>query len=118
MRFYSLITVSNLHHLISCFYLGLYCDSLSKVNLLKSQIRKHVSIKDLGKIQYILGIEIIRNRKARTISISHRRYIDEVVKRFGQATAKDAHSPMEMGIHLSLDQCPSTLQEIAESRPN
>ena len=26
--------------------LGLYCDSLSEVNLLKSQIRKHVSIKD------------------------------------------------------------------------
>src|SRR5882762_8726277 len=97
--------------------LGLYCDSLSEVNLLKSQIRKHVSIKDLGEIQYILGIEVIRNRKARTISISHRRYIDEVVERFGQATAKDAHSPMEMGTRLSLDQCPSTLQEIVEMRP-
>src|SRR5882762_7004511 len=97
--------------------LGLYCDSLSEVNLLKSQIRKHVSIKDLGEIQYILGIEVIRNRKAHTISISHRRYSSRSTKTATQATAKDAHSPMEMGTRLSLDQCPSTLQEIVEMRP-
>jgi len=37
--------------------LGLYCDSVTEIKLLKSQICKHVSIKDLGEIQSILGIE-------------------------------------------------------------
>jgi hypothetical protein len=72
--------------------LGLYCSSKGEVKLLKSQIRKHVSIKDLGEIQSILGIEVIRDRQARTISLSHRRYIDEIVNRFGQTDAKDVRS--------------------------
>src|ERR1700692_113085 len=96
--------------------LGLFCDSVVEVRLLKSQIRKHVSIKDLGEIQSILGIEVIRDRKARTISLSHRHYIDEIVARFGQSQAKDVHSPIEMGTRLNLGQCPSTPQEIADMR--
>src|ERR1700676_5812409 len=87
--------------------LGLFCDSVVEVRLLKSQIRKHVSIKDLGEIQSILGIEVIRDRKARTISLSHHHYIDEIVARFGQSKAKDVHSPMEMVPHFILDQCHS-----------
>src|SRR6202521_650990 len=67
--------------------LGLYCSSKGEVKLLKSQIRKYVSIKDLGEIQSILGIEVIRDQQARTISLSHRRYIDEIVNRFGQTDA-------------------------------
>ena len=69
--------------------LGLYCSSKEEVKLLKSQIRKHVSIKDWGEIQFILGIEVIRDRKAQTISFSHHRYNDEVVTHFGQTVAKD-----------------------------
>ena len=79
-----------------------------------SQIRKHVSIKDSGEIQSILGIEVIHDCKAHTISLSHWHYIDEIVAYFGQSQAKDVHSPMEMGTCLNLGQCPSTPQEIAD----
>src|ERR1700683_224671 len=96
--------------------LGLFCDSVVEVQLLKSQIRKHISIKDLGEIQSILGIEVICDRKACTISLSHRRYIDEIVAHFGQSQDKDLHSPIEMGTRLNLGQCPSTPQEIADMR--
>jgi len=96
--------------------LGLYCDSVVEVQLLKSQICKHVSIKDLGEIQSILGIEVIHDRKAHTISLSHHRYIDEIVARFNQSQVNDVHSPMEMGTHLNLGQFPSTPQEIADMR--
>src|ERR1700677_474621 len=80
--------------------LGLYCSSKAEVQLLKSQIRKHVSIKDLGEIKSILGIEVIRNHQAGTISLSHCCYIDEIVTHFGQADAKNVYSPIEMGTHL------------------
>jgi len=42
-----------------------------RLNFWNPQIRKHVSIKDLGEIQSILGIEVIRDWQARTISLSH-----------------------------------------------
>ena len=93
--------------------LGLYCSSKEEVNLL---IRKHVSIKDLGEIQSILGIEVIHDRKARTVSFSHQRYIYEVITHFGQTGAKDVQSPIEMGTRLNLSQCPSTSDEISQMR--
>ena len=96
--------------------LGLYCSSKEEVKLLKSQIRKHVSIKDLGEIQSILGIEVICDRKAHTVSFSHWRYIDEVVTCFGQTGAKDVRSPIEMGTRLNLSQFPSTSDEISQMR--
>jgi len=68
--------------------LGLYCSSKVEVKLLKSQIRKHVSIKDLGEIQSILGIEVIRDWQARTISLSHHCYIDEIVNRLWSIRSK------------------------------
>ena len=52
-------------------------------------ICKHCSIKDSGKIQSILGIEVIHDRKAHTVSFSHHHYIDEVATHFGQTSAKD-----------------------------
>ena len=69
--------------------LGLYCSFKEEVKLLKLQIHKHVSIKDLGEIQSILGIEVICDWKAHILTFSHCRYIDEVVTRFGQTGAKD-----------------------------
>jgi len=79
---------------------------------LKSQIHKHVSIKDLGETQSILGIEVICDRQANTISLSHHRYIDEIVNRFGQSEAKNVCSPIKMDTCLTQAQCPSTLEEI------
>jgi hypothetical protein len=82
------------------------------VKLLKSQIRKHIFIKDLGEIQSILGIEVICDRQAHTISLSHCCYIDEIVNCFGQTDAKDVRSPIKMGTCLTQAQCPSTPEEI------
>ena len=92
--------------------LGLYCSFKEEVKLLKLQIHKHVSIKDLGEIQSILGIEVICDWKAHILTFSHCRYIDEVVTRFGQTGAKNVRTPIEMGTCLNLSQCPSTLDEI------
>jgi Reverse transcriptase (RNA-dependent DNA polymerase) len=81
--------------------LGLSCSSKGEVKLLESQIHKHISIKDLGEIQSILGIEVICDRQAHTISLSHCRYIDEIVNHFGQTDAKDIHSPIEIGTRFT-----------------
>ena len=58
---------------------------VAEVQLLKSQIHKHVFIKDLGEIQSIFGIEVICDCKAHTISHSHCHYIDKIVAHFGQS---------------------------------
>ena len=69
---------------------------------------------DLGEMQSTLGIEVIHDRKAHTVSFSHHCYIDEVVTRFCQTSVKDVRSPIEMGTCLNLSQCPSTPDEISQ----
>ena len=76
-------------------------DSTAVQKLLKSQIHKHLSIKDWGEIQSILGIEVICDRQACTISLSHLHYINDIVNQFCQTNAKDVHSPIKMSTHLT-----------------
>jgi hypothetical protein len=74
--------------------LGLFCSSAAGTCRLKSEISKHVPIKDLSEVSKLLGIEIIRDRIARTISFSHRRYIDEKVRKFRLEGSKPVYTPM------------------------
>jgi Reverse transcriptase (RNA-dependent DNA polymerase) len=43
---------------------------------------KEFEIKDMGKLRYFLGIQVDRNRTARTIHINQTAYIDKVIHRF------------------------------------
>jgi Reverse transcriptase (RNA-dependent DNA polymerase) len=48
----------------------------------KSSLKKVFSMKDLGEVVYILGIEIYRDRSKRLIGLSQITYIDKVLNRF------------------------------------
>ena len=42
------------------------------VREVKSTLNKHVEVTDLGEVHWLLGIEVTRDREARTISLSQR----------------------------------------------
>jgi hypothetical protein len=90
--------------------------TLSDVNELKTQIRKHVEITDLGELHWLLGIEVTRNRDERTISLSQRTYIDSIVRRFSFDELKPVSNPMEPSTRLHSGQSPSTGAEYAAMR--
>ena len=86
---------------------------------MKSEISKHVPIKDLGEVSQLLGIEIIRDRIARTISFSHRHYIDEKVRKFRLEGLKSVYTPMLDMARLSKLDSPAndTQREQMTDRP-
>jgi hypothetical protein len=90
--------------------------TLSDVNELKMQIRKHVEITDLGELHWLLGIEVTRNRDERTISLSQRTYIDSIVRCFSFDELKPVSNPMEPSTRLHSGQSPSTGAEYAAMR--
>ena len=96
--------------------LGLFCHPKPEMDLLKSQIRQHVSIKDQGEGKLILGMEVGRNREKRIMWLSHRHLIDKVVVRFRMQDAKPVRTPMNNTTRLSKADCPTTPEEIAEMR--
>ena len=92
--------------------------SKRKVNAenFKSEIRKRWDITDHGPIKWFLGFEIKRDRKSRTISINQRAYIEKMMERFSLTNAKRVSTPMEPNVHFSVDQCPSTVNQMARMK--
>ncbi|KAA0062200.1 gag/pol protein [Cucumis melo var. makuwa] len=65
-------------------------------------------MKDLGNAQYVLGIQIVRNRKNSTLANpSH-------VSRYKMQNSKKGLLPYRYAIHLSKEQCPKTPQEVED----
>ena len=82
----------------------------------KTWLSEQFQMKDLGEASYVLGIQIIRDRKNKLLALSQATYIDKVLKRFSMSNAKKGLMPTRHGISLSRDQCPVTPDEIEEMR--
>jgi hypothetical protein len=90
--------------------------SLELVEDLKTRMKEHVEITDMGELHWLLGIEVKRNREERTISLSQRSYIDSITRRFGFEDLKPISTPMDPNVKLSTSQNASTAPEFAVMR--
>ena len=73
-------------------------------------------MKDLGDACYVLGIQIIRDRKNRRLALSQAAYVAKVLARFAMQNSKKGFMPTRHGISLSKKQCTQTPQEQEEMR--
>ena len=53
------------------------------------------------------------DRDTRTLAINQQAYIEGMVEKFGMAQAKPVSMPMEPGVQFSVDQCPSSANQVA-----
>ena len=83
-------------------------DLLSKT---KNWLSERFQMKDLGDVCYVLGIQIIRDRKNRRLALSQATYVDKVLDRFAMQNSKKGFMPTRHGISFSKKQCPQTPQE-------
>jgi hypothetical protein len=74
----------------------------------KSELSNHFEMSDLGKLAWILGIRVTRDRILKTISLSQSADIDSIVKCFNLTSAQPLGTPLDPSIQLSKDQSPST----------
>ena len=70
----------------------------------------------LGKLHWLLGVEIARDRDARVIRLTQRQYIEDIIRRYGCHNERPLSLPMGTNVRLSTDQCPKTTEEIAAMR--
>ena len=70
-------------------------DSRLEIEKFKSAISKRFNMKDLGDLKRILGMEVKRDRKARTLEITQQTYIETMLKRFGLEDCKPIGLPAE-----------------------
>jgi hypothetical protein len=77
--------------------IGVYVDDLliltpkGKTRILqriKDDLRREVKIKELGKVEKILGVRVIRNRKRRTVDLDQSGYMRKFLHEFGMQAEK------------------------------
>ena len=69
---------------------------------IKAKLSASFKMRDLGEAKYILGIEIKRNRKFQSISLSQSQYSRTILEHTGMSTCKSVWTPMAHNSQLSV----------------
>ncbi|KAL2475192.1 Retrovirus-related Pol polyprotein from transposon TNT 1-94 [Abeliophyllum distichum] len=78
----------------------------------KAWLAQQFHMKDLGEASYILGIQILRDRKNKLLALSQATYIDKILVIFAMQDSKKGNLLFRHGIQLSKKQSPKTPEEI------
>eukprot|EP00253_Pinus_taeda_P008606 PITA_08606 len=99
-------------------YLVLYVDDMLLVGNdkeiiqdLKTQLSSKFDMKYLVVANYILGMEIKRDRAKRKLWLNQRKYVKTKLQRFNMQDSKPVKVPIPVGVKLSTEQCPKTQEE-------
>ena len=99
-------------------YLVLYVDDMLLVGNdkeiihdLKTQLSSKFDMKDLDAANYILGMEIKRDRAKRKLWLNQRKYVETILQRFNMQDSKPVKFHIPVGVKLFAEQCPKTQEE-------
>lgn len=79
------------------------CDDLTMINVVKSLLAKEFEMTDIGNADTFLGMHIQHDRENGTIQLSQTQYLKNVVRKFGMEESKSISTPIEKGLHLSMN---------------
>jgi Reverse transcriptase (RNA-dependent DNA polymerase) len=75
-------------------------NSSTAVDQVKSDLKKKFDMTNLGEARWILGMEVTRDRANRTISLSQRQYVQDILERHGMANCRPVSTPMVPNLTL------------------
>ncbi|OMO51796.1 Reverse transcriptase, RNA-dependent DNA polymerase [Corchorus capsularis] len=76
------------------------------ISKLKDDLSRSFDMKDLGPAKQILGMDIIRDRKAGKLWLSQEKYVERILKRFNMQDAKSVSTPLANHFKLTKKSCP------------
>ncbi|GIL87679.1 hypothetical protein Vretifemale_15713, partial [Volvox reticuliferus] len=94
---------NRVHILVYVDDLLIACNSCAIAEEIKSQLRSVFEMRDLGESNFYLGFEIRRDRSAKTLHISQKRFVKELLSKFGMDGANGRSIPMDANVRLSSD---------------
>ena len=72
------------------------CKDASFIEGIKLELFNKFEMKDLGNLEYFLGIEIVHNPSTGSLWIGQSHYIEDVLAKFGMADSKPVKTPAEV----------------------
>jgi Reverse transcriptase (RNA-dependent DNA polymerase) len=86
---------------------------LCLIDNFKVSLHQHIKVTDLGKLHWMLGIEIKHDWEACTIHLLQHVYIDMILCHYHFDQLKPLTTPMDVQVCLSSNQCPTSAAECA-----
>ena len=78
---------------------------------LKSHLSSKFEIKDLGKINYCLGVEFRQNRESKSIFMSQKKYIKYIIEKFRLQDANTVQTAIDANVKLIKELMPQREDE-------
>jgi hypothetical protein len=99
-------------------YVVLYVDdmllvgnNMDVIKEVKSKLSSKFDMKDLGAANFIMGMEIKRDRENMKLWLNQRKYVEMILQRFNMHGSKLVKVPIPIGVNISSYQCPKTHEE-------
>jgi hypothetical protein len=99
-------------------YVVLYVDgmllvgnNMDVIKEVKSWLSSKFDMKDLRATNFIMGMEIKRDRVNKKLWLNQRKYVEMILQRFNMHGSKPIKFPIHVGVKLYVDQCPKTHEE-------
>ena len=86
-------------------------NDMEKIITTKGWLSSNFEMKDMGEIDYILGVKILKDRSKKLLGLSQQTYINKVLKHFQMHNCKPIDTSVAKNESLSLDMCPKTQDE-------
>ena len=92
--------------------LFIFGNKLDDANKVKDGLKSEFKMTDMGEAQYLLGLQIIRDKDKGHLTLTQKKCAMEVLKRFGMENCKSISTPMEVGLKLTKEMEPKTKEEM------
>jgi hypothetical protein len=73
------------------------------IKKVKSQLSSKFDMKDLRAANFILGMDIKRDRENRKVWLDKKKYVEMILHRFNMQKSKPTKVPIPVGVKLSVD---------------
>jgi hypothetical protein len=83
--------------------------SASEARAFIDELGKHFKLRDLGPTKWLLGVSIERDRASRTLTMSQKQYILDVLERANMSDCNPVSTPVESKTRLSAVDCPTSI---------
>ena len=82
----------------------IFFKDIRNINIIRDKLASKMDLSNLGEAKYFLGIEIIRDRENRKITLSQRNFIEQIMHKFNKNALKPTDNPSQKGVKLEPNQ--------------